>query len=135
MQITIFGNFAFGEKIMFEIIAAYKGESIRSITLRTYINGTDKERFKWVDKYKNNIVARLMILNCADHTLREKTDEAIRLGNGMYPTTIPEATALLTALARAKKTHENKKRNDKRNKTQNRNNSKNGDHHGENGSE
>ena len=126
MQITIFGNFAFGENIMFEIIAAYKGESIRSITLRTYINGSDKERSDWADKYKNNIVARLMILNCADHTLREKTDEAIRLRNGMYPTTILEATALLTASARAKKTHENKKRNDKRNKNRyNRNNSNN----------
>ena len=126
MQITIFGNFAFGEKIMFEIIAAYKGESIRSITLRTYINGTDKEKVEWADKYKNNIVARLMILNCADHTLREKTDEAIRLGNGMYPTTIPEATALLTASARAKKTKLNKKRNDNKKKSKNRN-SNNGD--------
>ena len=63
--------------------------------------GTEREYAKGMYKFKNNIVRRIMMFDCDDTTPREKKDETIRLGNGMYPTTVTETSALLTASARA----------------------------------
>ena len=63
--------------------------------------GTEREYAKRMYKFKNNIVRRIMMFDCDDTTPREKKDETIRLGNGMYPTTVTETSALLTASARA----------------------------------
>lgn len=97
--------------------------------------GTEREYAEVMYRCNNSIVRRLMAFDCDDTTPREKKDETIRLGNGMYPTTITEASALLTASARAKKTKLNKKRNDNKMKNQNRNDSSNGAPHGESDSE
>ena len=127
MQSDLLGDLAFGESLMLDIIAACKGEARSNITLETYYKGNKKEKAVWADKYKNNIVARLMILNCNDRSIRKKTDEAIRLGNGCYPTTIPEALAIIRATANYKKKNRNRNKNKK--KWNNQKNNNNGDGH------
>ena len=113
--------------LMLDIITACKGAARSSITLKTYYKGNKKEKAVWADKYKNNIVARLMILNCNDRSIREKTNEAIRLGNFSYPMTIPEALAIITATANYKKKNRNRNKNKK--KWNNQKNNNNGDGH------
>ena len=107
MQIDLFGQLAFGENLMLDIIAACRGAARSSIKLETYYKGNEREKAEWADKYKHNIVARLMVLHCNDKSIRDKTDEAIRLGSGRYPTTIQAASALLTATAKQKKQQNN----------------------------
>ncbi len=97
MQIDLFGQLAFGENLMLDIIAACRGAARSSIKLKTYYKGNEREKAEWADKYKHNIVARFMVLHCNNRSIRDKTDEAIRLDNGRYPTTIQAASALLTA--------------------------------------
>lgn len=55
--------------------------------------GTEREYAEAMYRCKNSIVRRLMAFDCDDTTPREKKDEAVRLGNGMYPTMITEASA------------------------------------------
>merc|ERR1711935_962958 len=60
--------------------------------------------------------ARLLILNCADDHLHEKTEEAVRLSNGKYPSTIKAATTLLTASAIAKQRNRDRRQRQKKKK-------------------
>ena len=79
MQFDLLGDLAFGENLMLDIIAACKSEARSNITLETYYKGNEKEKTKWADRYKNNIIARLMVLNCNDKSICEKTtDKAIQ---------------------------------------------------------
>lgn len=55
-----------------------------------------------------------MVLNCNNRSIREKTDQAIRLGNGRYPTTIPEVLVILTAMANCKKRNKNRTKSKKK---------------------
>ena len=65
-RLTFWEIWRFGESLMLDIIAACKGTARSSITLETYYKANKKEKAVWADKYKNNIVARLMLLNCND---------------------------------------------------------------------
>ena len=55
-----------------------------------------------------------MVLHCTNRSIREKTNEAIRLGNSRYPTTIQAVSALLTAAARDKKKRNNQNKKTKK---------------------
>ena len=95
MQVALLGEMPFGEMMMLEIIAASTGADISNVTLETYHKGSKEQKAEWEDTYKNNVVARIMILNCADTSIREKIEESIRVGNGKYPTIIRASTNIL----------------------------------------
>lgn len=83
----------------------------------------DEQKATWGETYMNKIVARLMIMNCADRSIATKIDEAIRIGgHARYPTSIPEASALLTASARAKKKKKKAKKKPQNNSNNNKGN-------------
>ena len=88
--------------------SAKKIEARSNITLEKRRN--EKEKTKWEGTYRNGVIASLILLHCTDRSICEKTDEAIRLGNGRYPTTIQAASALLTAAAKQQKKRNNRNR-------------------------
>ena len=111
--------------MMLEIVREWRqknGKSTSNINLTTYQSGTDEQKATWGETYMNKIVARLMIMNCADRSITTKIDKATRIGgHAQYPMLIPKESALLTASARDKK-----KKNKAKKEPQNNSNNNNG---------